>query len=236
MSYILDALRRADAERERGHVPGLHTPPATPHRTGTPAASARWRPGLIAAAAVLLLLAGGLASRWLMDDKPVLPPAQAAPQVMAQAAPQAAPPVTAAAPAPSLDPGLVRLEPASAEPLVPTPAPRPQTAGRADTAAPPQPQTQPSQPQAAPKTAVVAAAPEPVWPKHSDLPEATRRELPLLRTGGSMYSSTPASRMLILDGQVFREGDKISPMLVLEQIRPNSAVLNYRGQRFTIAF
>ena len=25
MSYILDALKKADAERERGHVPGLHT-------------------------------------------------------------------------------------------------------------------------------------------------------------------------------------------------------------------
>ena len=25
MSYILDALRRADAERERGTVPSLHT-------------------------------------------------------------------------------------------------------------------------------------------------------------------------------------------------------------------
>ena len=27
MSYILDALRRADAERERGNVPGLHAQP-----------------------------------------------------------------------------------------------------------------------------------------------------------------------------------------------------------------
>ena len=32
MSYILDALRRAEAERERerGQVPGLQSPPAAP--------------------------------------------------------------------------------------------------------------------------------------------------------------------------------------------------------------
>ena len=30
MSYILDALRRADAERERGAVPGLHAQPVPP--------------------------------------------------------------------------------------------------------------------------------------------------------------------------------------------------------------
>ena len=27
MSYILDALRKADAERERGNVPGIHAQP-----------------------------------------------------------------------------------------------------------------------------------------------------------------------------------------------------------------
>ena len=38
MSYILDALRRAQTERGLGSVPGLHTP-ATP-AAGLPAASA----------------------------------------------------------------------------------------------------------------------------------------------------------------------------------------------------
>ncbi|MBL0946487.1 MAG: hypothetical protein IBJ04_19410, partial [Hydrogenophaga sp.] len=42
MSYILDALRRADAERERGRVPGLHTQ-VPPTRTGDAARSGAGR-------------------------------------------------------------------------------------------------------------------------------------------------------------------------------------------------
>ena len=46
MSYILDALRRAEAdrERERGAVPGLHSP-ALPADAALPARAARaWLP------------------------------------------------------------------------------------------------------------------------------------------------------------------------------------------------
>jgi general secretion pathway protein B len=55
MSYILDALKRADAERGRGQVPGLNAQPlggtqAAPARSG-----ARW--GWVVAGAVLVLLA-----------------------------------------------------------------------------------------------------------------------------------------------------------------------------------
>ena len=51
-----------------------------------------------------------------------------------------------------------------------------------------------------------------------------------------MYSSTPSSRILILNGQVLHEGDKIAPDLVLQQIRLKAAVLLFRGYRYSIAF
>ena len=58
MSYILDALRRADAERERGAVPGLHSQPvAAPETIATPARR-RWPLGL----AVALAAAGSCAA------------------------------------------------------------------------------------------------------------------------------------------------------------------------------
>jgi len=51
-----------------------------------------------------------------------------------------------------------------------------------------------------------------------------------------MYSDTPANRMLIINAQVWHEGDKIAPNLTLEQIRLRSAVLVFKGQRFTLAY
>ena len=68
------------------------------------------------------------------------------------------------------------------------------------------------------------------------LPDALRRDLPPLTVGGAMYSDTPTQRMLILNSQVFREGDQPMPELVLEEIRLKSAVFRFRGSRFSVAY
>jgi general secretion pathway protein B len=54
--------------------------------------------------------------------------------------------------------------------------------------------------------------------------------------GGSVYSSQPASRMVIVNGQVLREGSPVAPGVVLEQIDPKSAQFSVRGQRFEVRF
>jgi len=236
MSYILDALRRADSERERGNVPNLHTTAAPSDSPVGAGNGPRWRIGVLLVGVLALLLTGALVSRWLLADRPQMPQRPEAPvQVQAQVAAQAVPQAIAAAPAPAPNlppapnlqpapsatagPGLVRLEPApDGLPGLP-PAPAVQQR--------PSPGT-PAAPAAAPA--------ERPLPKASELPEEFRRELPKLVTGGSMYSSTPANRMLILNGQVFREGDSVAPNLLLEQIKLNAAVLSYKGQRFSISF
>jgi general secretion pathway protein B len=53
---------------------------------------------------------------------------------------------------------------------------------------------------------------------------------------GAMYSGNAASRMLILNGQVFHEGDKVTSDLVLVQIRLKSAVLGYKDYRYSINY
>ncbi len=73
-------------------------------------------------------------------------------------------------------------------------------------------------------------------PNINDLAPDVRSQLPRLAVGGSIYSESPAARMVILNGQVWREGDKPAADTVLEQIHPKSAVLNFRGQRYEIAF
>jgi len=40
--------------------------------------------------------------------------------------------------------------------------------------------------------------------------------------------------MVILSGQVFREGDSPAPGLTVVQIGPKSTVLAFRGQRFEL--
>ena len=63
-----------------------------------------------------------------------------------------------------------------------------------------------------------------------------RSTLPRLSGGGAIYAAPPSARMVILNGQVFHEGDKPAADTVLEQIRLKSAVLNFRGQRYEVAF
>ena len=70
----------------------------------------------------------------------------------------------------------------------------------------------------------------------SELPEEVRRELPSLQVAGSVYSPDPASRMLILNGQLFHEQDDLGNGVKVEQIKARSAVLSFRGYRYQISY
>ena len=77
-----------------------------------------------------------------------------------------------------------------------------------------------------------APAPEAPIPRLSDLPESMRREMPKLTISGSVYSDDPASRFVMINGEVAREGAKLGADLVLEQIGPRELVLRFKGQRY----
>ncbi|MGN6829142.1 general secretion pathway protein GspB [Paucibacter sp. M5-1] len=209
MSYILDALRRAESERERGNVPGLHANPIPADHADDDEAAAPARRWLWGAAA-LLLGAAGLAA-WLLS-----PGAAPAPVQLASAPPPIQRP-PAAAPQPG--PELKRLEPAPL--IIETPV---------ETRASPAPPVMASAPTTPP------AATERAVPALVELPEAFRRSLPPLATSGAMYSDAPAQRMLIVNGQLFREGDKIAEGLVLEQIQLKRAIFSARGQSFSVSY
>lgn len=101
MSYILDALRRAEAERQQGQVPGLHDAPAAAAALASPAArSPARRHGWIVP---VLLLAAGAA--WWWWPRPVAVPTAApasapSPGVTLGPLGQAAAPAPAPAPLP----------------------------------------------------------------------------------------------------------------------------------------
>jgi len=300
MSYILDALRRADAERSRGAVPGLHAQglPTDLEPTARDYRPLIWAAGgagvLLVAGVVILLLAPWKSVQVPPESRAALAPAPDLAPTPRDAAAAAAPAQMARGelPAPqpgAIEPGARPVEPPigrghppqaapadtqASQPYPPTAqavraAPRdtladraaqgrvatlaPRAAARtsAETApaapppgAPPSPAAAPAQapvehygpPIAAAATPAPAAAHGNAVPNIKDLPADVRSQLPRLAVAGSVYSETPSARMVILNGQIFHEGDKPAVDTVLEQIRLKSAILNFRGQRFEITF
>lgn len=228
MSYILDALRRAEAdrERERGQVPGLHTQPQSGGEAAPAAGQRRWLPW---AGAGLLLLAGIGAGSWWASGQHEAPSPASLPTPQPTPVASTPPPVTQANAQPTTQQAVSTPAPqpvASGSPYLP-PAPPPIPVAAAPAPAP----VAVAMPAPAP-AAPPAPAAEAHIPRLSELPESTRRELPKLAISGSIYSDDPASRFVIVNGEVLHEGAKLGADLVLEEIRPRELVLRFKGQRY----
>ncbi|HEY2558319.1 MAG TPA: general secretion pathway protein GspB [Caldimonas sp.] len=237
MSYILDALRRADAERERGAVPSLQSQQhAFVDDDAAPAARSRALVWAVAGLAVALVAAVA----WnLFGSSPRAParpsaegavaPAVAVPPVLLPTTPVATPPGTVIATPPEAAPATVEAAPKiTAAPRSARPRTEPKRTadrrGEGNGAAPA------GEPNAAPAGGDVRIY------KQAELPEDIRRDLPKLVIGGASYSGDAASRMVMINGQVFHEGDRLAPQLVLERIKLKSAVLSYKGYRYEVTF
>ena len=223
MSYILDALKRADAERERGHVPGLHSQsPST--LTPPPSSARRKRSGAALMAGASALLLAATVWWWLSAPGAAHPPPTAvrAPTAAPMSEPPAAPPVTVTATPPA--------PPAPPQPIL-APAPAHARADRAPVAAP-----QPGASAATTPTPTVGTIGNGSVPSFAELPPDIRAQLPQVSVSGSTYSSNPVHRMLIANGKVVHEGEEIAPGLQLETIGPGKAVLNHRGTRYSIGY
>lgn len=213
MSYILEALKKSDAERQLGNAPTIHAVPVgAPPQAAT---GARRRPAWIALGAVALAaVVGVLAWRGMAPTaKPVAPVPVV---VAAPAAP--AKPVVAVTPAPPL-----AVVPASTPP-----APKPVVAR-------PPPPPAPVK-AAAPVPAPVVFAEEEKLPSLRELPDNIARSVPTLAFGGYMYSKNPADRLLLIDKTLRHEGEEVAPGLVLEKLLPKAAVMNYKGYRYRVPY
>jgi general secretion pathway protein B len=67
-----------------------------------------------------------------------------------------------------------------------------------------------------------------------DLPPSVREQLPSLTVTGATYSSNPAHRMAIVNGQVLQEGDLAAPGLKLERIEQGRTVWSFQGYRYAV--
>ncbi len=247
MSYILEALKKAQAERQLGSAPTIHAMPiqAAPAASSAGARTPLW----IAAAVVGTLIVVGAVLWWRGPQ--VAPAVLAVEPIVAEPALTVAPPVVVAqaplpvAPAPAVMPASPAPAQAAAPVAPPVAVPVPVAPARAAVAAPaplvaaarpapvPVPVPVPPPP---PPPVIEAAGPEENLPFMSQLPEPQRSEVPKVTFGGYMYSRNPADRMLIVDKVLRREGEEVAPGLILEQLQSKAAVLNYRGTRYRLAY
>jgi len=230
MSFILDALRKSEIERQRQSGPNMAEFPI--------AREERHMPVALIAIGVLLAINVGVVLFFLLRDHAA--PAAAATQVAASSpvsatsalAPGAAASATlpAAAPAPAV-PGA--LSPLEAE-VVGTDdysESAPEVYGNVSTVPPDAPdptlipETQASRPGVIYGQAPTAEDPSAV---------TAATGLPELTVDLHIYSEDPAKRSVFINGRRYVQGDHIAEGPVIEQITRDGAMLSYRGRRFLL--
>jgi general secretion pathway protein B len=233
MSYILEALKKAQAERQLGSAPTLHAPSLRTADTASPAA--RFSKPLLLSVVGMAALIGVLLVLVLRA-----PSAPAEVPTLATVAASPAP-----APASALPIAQSAAPPAVAA-VTPLPAPvadlPPSVANLARNSAPearPQQQSQPTvaaAPAVAATPAKVATAPEEPVVNLRDLPEPIQRSIPPVTVGGYIYSKNAADRLLLVDKILRHEGEELAPGLLLEKLQPKEAVFNFKGYRYRVPY
>jgi general secretion pathway protein B len=247
MSFILDALRKSDAERQRQSTPGLADIRYARRR------ARRW-PWIPLLVVVLVANLAFMAFQWWRGS-PETPPAPSPPVTVAPP-PTPVTPVTPAAPA---EPVAVQPEPVpptvGALPLPPEVRP---LAGEADAApamAAARPADDVDEATAEPaidlealladegvKPATAAPAPaarsrireETSLPTSQQLLAAGTLRVPEISLELHVYSDDPARRFVIINGRRYREGATLAEGPVVESITTEGAVLDSQGTRFML--
>jgi len=246
MSYILDAIKKSDQQRQRGAAPTLLTAQAA---TLPPKQPALLFYGVLAAA----LVCAGIVIGWLRPWQPEQP----APNVNVNVEPIAVKP---------LEPGAQRTTPASL-PVLPQTNRKPEQELPVQKAAP---AMQPVPASASPvkkqdmsarnntkplgmppqvMTVVPGDTVTPVSEKPVDtgltdakqeqrvmemaeLPLSIQQEIPSMSISLHAYSSKPKDRIVSINDRLLREGEYPASGLRLEQITPDGMIVSYKGYRF----
>jgi len=225
MSYILEALKKAEHEREIGQVPRI----GSEHEPATAGLSSRW---VMVIVLVLLINAGLLLVLFWPDGstgkmEPIAASGvqQSRRDVVTRHARLEAPPVP-----PVIQPPAA-VAPVEIEAAVSPPARVPVAPPPVVAPAPP------VQPAPAPAPEAVAVPPQqteslPVWPQ---IPESIFRKLNGgLRLDVHVYSDQPEDRFVLINLQKYREGEQLQEGPLLDAITSDGVILSLQGQRFLV--
>lgn len=233
MSFILDALRKSEHERQRSAAPGLsHVPLATPRRE-----LPRWALVVMGVLAAAVLVLGGA---WWQSQRSLSAPVASSSTAMT--APVASSPPTVAAPAPVVAPIATPPPPAPTPTIVVVPTPpaqQPAVVVASATSAPDSESTAAldERTQSLASAAIVVKRPAPTGPTLSSAAslQAQGINVPPLKLELHAYSDKPAERFVFINGRKYKEGERLTEGPEVVTIEPNGVVLSEQGQRFQLA-
>jgi len=227
MSFILDALKKSESDRQRQSGPALFEVKVAPPRTGLP-------PWAMAVAALLVVNLGIV--MWMLWRHPATPTPDtsagaAAPAALGQ--PQAAGATTPAPAPPSVSlPAPVAQPPAAA----PSPALLPPNPGASNGASDnPDDYAPAADPAASPLLGNrVRRGTVDGVPLYQDAAASPGTRIPQLRLDLHVFALRPQDRFVMINMHKLREGDSLPEGVRVDSITPEGAVLSYNGSRFLL--
>jgi general secretion pathway protein B len=246
MSFILDALKKSESDRQRQNGPALFEVRVAPPRTRLP----MW------AIAIALLLvvnlgvamwmlvrhqhAGSAPGPELVGAPAAVPPSPGIPvPVVAASAPAgtATPPAPAVLAASTTPPGAAGTPGGASATLAGTPAAATTPSGAVSSAPDPAnaedyaPAAE--QPASGPGNHVKRGTASGV-PLYQEVSATPGTQLPQLRLDLHVFAARPQDRFVMINMHKLREGDTLPEGVHVDSITPEGAVLSYNGSRFLL--
>lgn len=223
MSYILDALKKSDRERQRGKAPGLNSI-HEPHDPSPEDRSSRQQVKYIFTAIGIILLISIPAMTWYsMKDFTSPPPSGVIKETKE----------TTAKPEKDLRPTPTTESPKLKDNDRTSPPPPSQITARPEKTILTPDQTNPPQEE----KEITASPPShkpPEIPDIESLPPSIQTTIPDLHFAGHTYSENPAQRLIIINDNILREGDKINSTIKLVEITWTGVILDQNGRQFAV--
>lgn len=228
MSYILDALRKSEAERRQGKAPDLGQPVQMIYRPKRKPVSA-----IIWVALALIVNAAVFAYLFWPGREPAV---------------LTTPKPAAVSEAPAINPGSAALPDAESAPVAPIEPSEALEVTEKDSA-PERSQVPESTPERyeapvvivpsrqsdaqAQRNDLVERMPQGRVPHLVELPLSFQKSVPDLTFNSHIYSSEPSASRVMINGHYLKSGDRFGPLAV-ERITEDGVVLSRNGQFFRV--
>ena len=245
MSYILDALKKSERERQRDNIPSLNSI-HDPHPASSGNHFSNQRTKYITIIGLILIITAAAMTWYRTNFSPTTDTAAIIEPTRATTEPEKNNPLTHSPESSVTEPPVVEspiTEPPVVESAVAEPAP-PAEGNRISIPSPPTITTrskkirllpdQTTQPEEKEVPVSLPSQEHQVIPNIKDLPSSIRTTIPDLQLAGHTYSDTPTNRMIIINGNILREGDRVDDTIKLIEITWTGVILDRNGKQFTV--